>query len=96
MSVSFDLPRKHISDAALRLDDLRRARVLLQLASKAKNLHVDAAIEHVFVDSGGLEKVLSAERALRGVEEGDQQRVLAFGQRDIRAVRIGKPSGAQD
>src|ERR1700722_8339505 len=39
--------------------------------------------------------MLSAKRPLRGVEEGDQQRILAFGQRDIRAFRIGKPSGAK-
>ena len=68
---------------------------MLEFAAKAENLHVDAAVEHVFVHSGGLEKVLSAERTLRGVEEGDQQRVLAFGQRDIRAIRIGKPSAAK-
>src|SRR5262245_20257176 len=39
--------------------------------------------------------MLSAKWPLRGVEEGDQQRVLAFGQRDIRAGRIGKPSDAK-
>ena len=39
--------------------------------------------------------MLSAKRPLRGVEEGDQQRVFAFGQRNVRAMRIGKSSGAQ-
>ena len=54
MSVTFHLPSKDISDSALGLDDLRRARVVLQFAAKAKNLDVDAAIEDVFVDSSRL------------------------------------------
>ena len=57
-----DLPRKRISDAALRLDDLGRARVLFQLAPEAKNLDVDAAVEDVFMHPSGLQKVLPAER----------------------------------
>jgi hypothetical protein len=86
---------EHISDASLCLDDLRRAWILLQPATKAQNLHIDAAIEHVFVDSSRLQKVLSAKRPLRGVEEGDKQPVLALGQRNIRAIRISELSGAQ-
>src|SRR6201995_3091961 len=39
--------------------------------------------------------MLWAKRPLGGVEEGEQQRVLAFSQRDIRAVRIGEPSAAK-
>lgn len=95
MSVTLHLPGEHISDASLRLDDLRGARIILQFAAKAKNLHVDAPIENVFVDSGRLQKMLSAKRALRRVEERDQQRVFALGQCNVRAIRIGKPSGAQ-
>jgi hypothetical protein len=53
-SKPFDLPGKHISDASLGLDHLRRARVVLQFAAKAENLHIYAAIEHVFVDSSRL------------------------------------------
>jgi hypothetical protein len=94
-SKPLDLPCKHISDAALRLDDLGRARVLLQLAPEAKNLDVDAAVEDVFMHPGGLQKMLPAERALRSVQEGDKQRVFPFGQRNVRAIRIGKPSGAK-
>ena len=95
MLVMFHLAGEHISDTSLGLDDLRCARVGLQLAAKAQNLNVDAAIEHVFVHSGRLQKMLAAKRPLRRIEEGDKQRVLAFGQRDVRAVRIRKPSGAQ-
>ena len=68
---------------------------MLQFAAKAENLNVNASIEHVFVDSGGLQKVLPAKRPLGSVEEGDKQPVFAFGQRNVRAIRIGKPSGAQ-
>ena len=50
----FDLPGENISDASLGLDHLRRARVVLQFAAQAENLDVDAAIEHVFVDSSRL------------------------------------------
>ena len=53
-SKPFDLPGESISDASLRLDDLWCARVVLQLAAKAENLHIYAAIEHVFVDSSRL------------------------------------------
>ena len=51
---TFNLTGEHISDASLGLDDLRCARVMHQFAAKAENLHVNAAIEHVFVDSGRL------------------------------------------
>jgi hypothetical protein len=53
-SKPFDLPRENISDASLSLDDLWCARVVLKFAAKAENLHVYAAIEHVFVDSSRL------------------------------------------
>ena len=66
---------EHISDASLSLDDLRRARIVFQFAAKAENLHVNAAIEHVFVDSGSLQKMLSVKRPLRSVEEGDKKRI---------------------
>src|SRR5277367_2867619 len=94
-SITFHLPGEHIADASLGLDHLRRAWVGLQFAAKAENLHVNAAIEDVFVDPRRLQKMLSAERPLRSVEERDKQRVLAFGQGDVRAIWIGKLSGAQ-
>jgi hypothetical protein len=72
MSVTFHLPSKDISDSALGLDDLRRARIVLQFAAKAKNLDVDAAIEDVFVDSSRLQKMLPAEWTLGSVQEGDK------------------------
>ena len=53
-SKPFHLPCEHISDASLGLDHLRCARVVFQFAAKAENLHIYAAIEHVFVDSSRL------------------------------------------
>jgi hypothetical protein len=95
ISVTFDLYREHISDASLGLDDPRCAWVLLQPPTKAQNLYIDASIEDIFVHSTRLQKVLSAKRPLRGLEESDKQRVLAFGQRNIRAIRVSELSGAQ-
>jgi hypothetical protein len=83
---------KDVTDAALGLDDARCARVAFQLAPKAQDLHVDAAVENVLVDAGRLQKVLAAERALRRLEKGNEQRVLALGQDHGSAVRIGEPS----
>src|SRR5262245_1868686 len=82
---------EHISHAALGLDDARGVRVAFELAPQAKNLHVDAAIENIFVHAGGLQQVLPAERALRRIEKGDQQGVLAFGQSDRSADWVGQP-----
>src|SRR5262245_34671531 len=88
-----DRDGEHISHAALGLDDARRARVAFELAPQAKNLHVDAAIENILMHARGLQKVLPAERALRRLEKGDQQRVLAFGQCYRSAGRVGKSPG---
>ena len=88
MLVTFHLAGEHISDTPLGLDDLRCARVAVSVCGEGAELDVDAAIEHVFVHSGRLQKMLAAKRPLRSIEEGDKQRVLAFGQRDVRAVRI--------
>ena len=89
VSVTFHLTGEHISHASLGLNDLRCARVVLQFAAKAENLHVNAPIEHVLVDPGRLQKILSAKRPLRSAEERDKQRVFAFGQRDVRAGLSG-------
>jgi hypothetical protein len=53
-SKPFHLSGENISDASLGLDKLRCARIVLQFAAKAENLHIYAAIEHVFVDSSRL------------------------------------------
>src|SRR5262249_20991231 len=82
---------EHITYAALGLDDARRARVAFELAPQAKNLHVDAAIENILMHARGLQQVLPAERALRCIEKGDQQGVLAFGQCYRSAGRVGEP-----
>ena len=89
-SEPFDGDSKHISDTALGLDDAGCAWVALELAPEAENLHVDATIEHILVNAGCLQKVFSAERALRGFEERNQHRILALGQRYCGAGRIGK------
>src|ERR1700737_2407225 len=54
---------KHISDAALGLNDAGRARGAFPLAPQTQDLHIDAAVEHVFVDPRRLKEVLAAERA---------------------------------
>src|SRR5262245_25891621 len=82
---------EHISYTALGLDDARRARVAFELAPQAKNLHVDAAIENILMHARGLQQVLPAERALRRIEKGEQQAVLAFGQCYRSAGRVGEP-----
>ena len=53
-SKPFDLPCENVSNASFGLDDLRHARIVLQFAAKAENLHINASIEHVFVDSSRL------------------------------------------
>ena len=94
-SEALDLRRENISDAALCPDELRHAWILLQLAAKAKDLHVNAAIEDVFVDSSRLEKMFAAERTLGSLEEGDKQCIFAFGQPDLNAVGIGEAARAE-
>jgi hypothetical protein len=46
---------EYISDAALGLDDARRARIALELTPQAENLHIDAAVEDIFVNAGRLQ-----------------------------------------
>ena len=59
-SERLDRQGKHVADTALGLNDPRRARVGLQLAPQAQDLHVDAAVENVFVDPSCLQQVLAA------------------------------------
>src|SRR5271170_1030540 len=95
MSVTFHLASEHVSDTSFGLDHLRCAWVPFQFAAKTKNLDVDAAIEDVFVDSSRLQKMLPAERTLGGIQEGDKQRVFAFGQRNVRVSRVGELPSAK-
>jgi hypothetical protein len=94
-SEALDRRGENISDAPLGLNELRHAWIVLQLTAEAKNLHVDAAIEDVFMDSSGLQKMLAAERALGSVEEGDEQRIFTFGQRDLNAAWVGEAPRAK-
>src|SRR5262245_19837791 len=82
---------EHISHAAFRLDDARRAGIAFELAPQAKNLHVYAAIEGILMHSRGLQQMLAAEWALRRIEKGQQECILAFGQCDRSAGRVGEP-----
>jgi hypothetical protein len=58
----FDGQRKYVANAAFGQDDARRVWIGLQLAPQAQDLHVDTAIEDIFVDPGRLQKVLAGER----------------------------------
>src|SRR3984885_3194700 len=86
--------RKYVADPALGPDDFRGSRVNLQLAPQPQHLDIDATVEHVFVYAGRLQEVLAAQWALRGIEEGDQQRVFSLGQSDRSAVTVGQPPRA--
>jgi hypothetical protein len=80
---------KHIPDATLGLNDAGRARITLKLASEAKDLHIDAAVEYVFMNACRLQQVFAAQRPLRRIEKRDQKCVLAFcqGHRNSAGVR---------
>ena len=69
---SFDRNSEHVSDTAFGPNYPRRAGVAFELSSQTKNLHIDAAVEDIFVDSGRLQKVFAGERPLRGVEKRNQ------------------------
>ena len=57
-------------------------------------MHVDAAVEDIFVDTGCLQKVLARERPLGCIEEGDEQRIFTLCQADRLAPRIGQAPAA--
>ena len=78
-SECFDGQRKHVADAAFGQNDARRIWIGLQLAPQAQDLHVDSAIEDIFVDPGRLQKVLAGERSLRSIKKRNQKRVFALG-----------------
>ena len=51
--------RKNVPHAAFGPDDARRAGVRFELASEAKNLHIDAAVKDILVKTGCLQQVLA-------------------------------------
>src|SRR5580692_5227231 len=79
-SKCFDGQRKYVANAAFGQDEARRVWIGLQLAPQPQYLHVDTAIEDIFVNPGRLQKVLAGKRSLRSIEKRKQQRILAFGQ----------------
>ena len=63
-----------------------------QLALQPQDLDIDAAIENILVNSGGLQQVFPRQQPLRRFEKGQQQRILAFAQRDRRRIGIEQSS----
>ena len=49
---------------------IRGARMAFQLAPQPQDLHVDAAVEDIFMNAGRLKQILAAEKSLRRVEKG--------------------------
>src|SRR5580700_4441400 len=82
LSDQLDGKGKHVTDTTLGSYDARRTRVVLKLAPEPKDLHVDAAIEHVFLNPCRLQEMLTSERSLWCIEERSQKCVLAFRQCD--------------
>src|ERR1700682_3251652 len=90
----FDGQCKHVADTAFGLDDRWCAWIGVQLASQAQHLHIDAAVEDIFVDAGRLQKVFAGERSLRGIEKRNQQRIFALGERDRDSAGITQAPAA--
>jgi hypothetical protein len=84
----FDLQREDIADASLSLDHARCTRIDLQFAPQPQDLDINAPIENIFVNSCSLKQMLPRQRPLRRFEKGQQQRILAFAQRDRRRIGI--------
>src|SRR3979411_2014867 len=83
-----DRQREDIADAALRLNHARCTRINLQFAPQPQDLDIDASIENILVNSGGLQQMLPRERPLRRFEKGQQHRIFAFAQRDRRRLGV--------
>ena len=90
-----DREREHVADAALGLNDLRRARIGLEFAPQPQDLYIDAAIENVFVHTRCLQQLFAADGPLGRVEKGGQQGIFAFGQRDPGPAGVGEPPVAR-
>src|SRR5512135_673938 len=85
---------EYVSNAPFGPDDARGAGIAFELTSEAKNLHVNATVEDILVNTGRLQQVLATQRTLRRFEKGKQHGILAFGQRDRYARRVGKLSNS--
>ena len=94
LSERFDRQPKHIADAAQGLDHARCIRIGLQFAPQPQDLNINASIENIFVNSGGLQQMLPRLRPLRCLEKGQQQRVLALAHRDRDSVGVEQPAAA--
>jgi hypothetical protein len=73
---------ENIAYPALRPDHPGCARIDLQFAPQAQDLDIDAPIENILVNSSGLQQMFPREGPLGRFEKGQQQRILAFAQRD--------------
>jgi hypothetical protein len=87
-----DRQREHVANAALGLNHARCIGISLQLAPQPQDLDIDAAIENILANSGGLQQVFPRQRPLRRFEKGQQQRIPAFAQRDRRRIGIEQSS----
>src|ERR1700694_3555295 len=88
----FDRQREQIADVALGLDYARCTRIDLQFAPAPQHLDLDAPIENIFVNSGGLKQMLPRQRPLGCCEKGKQQGILALAQRDRRRGGVDESS----
>ena len=92
--VRFYRQREHITDTALGSDYARRTAIDLEFAPQPQDLDIDAPIENIFVNPGGLQQILPRQRPLRRFEKGQQQRILALAQRDRRRAGIDQSAAA--
>ena len=76
---SLDRNGEHVSHTAFGPNYPRGAGVTLELAPEAENLHIDASVEDVLVNTSSLQKMFAAEGALRRFEKGKQHGILALG-----------------
>src|SRR5258706_1330821 len=74
------------------LNHARCTEISLQLAPRPQDVDIDAAIENILVNSGGLQQVFPRQQPPRRFEKGQQQRILAFAQRDRRRIGIEQSS----
>src|SRR3954449_2854341 len=77
LGYGFHFRVEEVAQTALGPDQLRAARIGLDLAPQSQDLHIDTPIEHLaIVATNQLEKLFAGEDALRRTEEGHEQIVL--------------------
>src|SRR5581483_1769611 len=87
----FDRDAENVACAALGLDVARVARIALDLASQAQDLHVDRAVEHlVVVQAREVEQLVARENPVRRAEQHDEQAEFAVGERHGLPVRTAE------